>query len=70
MKIGAQNEIKNHEYHVGLTPASMLGHDALVQKGTGRSNEQYLAAGAQRAPDAATVFAESAWRRTGRAPLH
>ncbi len=68
MKIGVPKEIKNHEYRVGLTPASvreltLRGHGVLVEKGAGAaiglSDEQYLAAGAQLAPDAAAVFAES-----------
>ena len=68
MKIGVPKEIKNHEYRYGLTPASvreltLRGHGVLVQKGAGAaiglSDEQYLAAGAQLAPDAAAVFAES-----------
>jgi alanine dehydrogenase len=68
MKIGVPKEIKNHEYRVGLTPASVRelttrGHSVLVQAGAGASiglsNEQYLAAGAELAPDAATVFAKS-----------
>ncbi|MBL8414938.1 MAG: alanine dehydrogenase [Propionivibrio sp.] len=68
MKIGVPKEIKNHEYRVGLTPASVReltsrGHSVLVQAGAGTSiglsNEQYLAAGAELAPEAATVFAKS-----------
>ncbi len=68
MKIGVPKEIKNHEYRVGLTPASVReltarGHGVLVQNGAGTAiglaDEQYVAAGAQLAPDAATVFAES-----------
>ena len=64
MKIGVPKEIKNHEYRVGLTPASvreltLRGHGVLVEKGAGAaiglSDEQYLAAGAQLAPDAAAV---------------
>ena len=66
MKIGVPKEIKNHEYRVGLTPASVReltsrGHKVLVQTNAGAaiglSNEEYLAAGAELAPDAATVFA-------------
>ena len=66
MKIGVPKEIKNHEYRVGLTPASVReltsrGHKVLVQTNAGAaiglSNEVYLAAGAELAPDAATVFA-------------
>jgi len=68
MKIGVPKEIKNHEYRVGLTPASVReltsrGHSVLVQNGAGSAigltDEQYVAAGAQLAPDAAMVFAES-----------
>jgi alanine dehydrogenase len=67
MKIGCPKEIKNHEYRVGLTPASVReltqrGHSVLVQSGAGAaiglSDEMYQAAGAQLAPDAATVFAQ------------
>ena len=68
MQIGCPKEIKNHEYRVGLTPASVReltsrGHRVLVQTQAGAaiglSDEQYVAAGAQIAPDAATVFAQS-----------
>ena len=68
MKIGVPKEIKNHEYRVGLTPASVReltarGHGVLVQNGAGTAiglaDEQYLAAGARLVSDAATVFAES-----------
>ncbi|MGM9514956.1 alanine dehydrogenase [Roseateles sp. DB2] len=67
MKIGCPKEIKNHEYRVGLTPASVReltsrGHSVLVQTQAGAaiglSDEQYVAAGAQIAQDAATVFAQ------------
>lgn len=66
MLIGLPKEIKNHEYRVGLTPASVRelsahGHQVLVQTGAGAaiglSDDQYLAAGATLAPDAAQVFA-------------
>ena len=55
MKIGVPKEIKNHEYRVGLTPASVReltsrGHEVLVQTGAGVSigltDEDYVAAGA------------------------
>ena len=68
MQIGLPQEIKNHEYRVGLTPASvreltMHGHKVLVQSGAGASiglsDKLYEAAGAALAPDAATVFAQS-----------
>jgi alanine dehydrogenase len=40
MRIGVPKEIKNHEYRVGLTPASVRelaahGHQIQVQKGAG-----------------------------------
>jgi alanine dehydrogenase len=66
MQIGLPKEIKNHEYRVGLTPASVRelvahGHQVLVQTGAGAGigagDEQYVAAGATLAPDAASVFA-------------
>jgi alanine dehydrogenase len=68
MRIGLPTEIKNHEYRVGLTPASVRelsshGHDVLVQSGAGTSiglaDDEYRAAGATLANDAAEVFAES-----------
>jgi len=68
MKVGCPKEIKNHEYRVGLTPASVReltsrGHSVLVQTGAGAAigllDEHYVAAGASLAPDAATVFAQS-----------
>ena len=68
MLVGLPKEIKNHEYRVGLTPASVHelsshGHPVLVQRGAGAdiglSDAQYEAAGATLAPDAATVFAQA-----------
>lgn len=69
MHIGVPKEIKIHEYRVGLTPASVReltahGHSVLVQSGAGAaiglSDEDYRAAGATLAPDAAAVFAQAA----------
>ena len=66
MRIGLPKEIKNHEYRVGLTPASVReltahGHAVLVQTGAGAdiglSDAQYVAAGATLAATAAEVFA-------------
>ncbi len=66
MKIGVPKEIKNHEYRVGLTPASVReltsrGHEVLVQTGAGAAigltDEEYVAAGAKIAADAASIFA-------------
>ncbi len=68
MQIGLPKEIKNNEYRVGLTPASVReltahGHGVLVQTGAGASiglsDEQYVAAGATLATDAAVVFARA-----------
>jgi alanine dehydrogenase len=68
MKIGVPREIKNHEYRVGLTPASVReltarGHSVLVQNDAGLAigltNEQYLAAGARLALDAQSVYAQA-----------
>ena len=66
MHVGVPKEIKNHEYRVGLTPASVRelaahGHSVLVQSGAGASigllDEHYVAAGATLAQDGAEVFA-------------
>lgn len=65
MLIGVPTEIKNHEYRVGLTPASVReltgrGHGVLIQSGAGASigleDEQYKAAGAQIVDGADDVF--------------
>lgn len=65
MLIGVPKEIKVHEYRVGMTPSSARelvhhGHQVLVQSGAGAeigfTDEAYRAAGAQIAPDAATIF--------------
>jgi alanine dehydrogenase len=68
MLIGLPKEIKNHEYRVGLTPASVReltshGHQVLVQAGAGAAigltDEQYKAAGATLTADAKDVFAKA-----------
>lgn len=68
MRIGVPKEIKNHEYRVGLTPGGARelvshGHRVQIQSGAGMAigltDTLYLAAGAEIAPDAATVFANS-----------
>jgi alanine dehydrogenase len=68
MKIGLPKEIKNHEYRVGLVPASVReltsrGHEVLVQHnagiGIGQSDESYVSAGASILPDAASVFEQA-----------
>ncbi|ALG74170.1 alanine dehydrogenase [Azospirillum thiophilum] len=67
-RIGVPKEIKNHEYRVGLTPASVRelaadGHALLVQSGAGAeigfSDEAYRAAGARIAGSAEELFAEA-----------
>jgi alanine dehydrogenase len=68
MKVGVPKEIKNHEYRVGLTPASVReltsrGHQVLVQSGAGAaiglSDALYQAAGATLVADAHQVFAQA-----------
>jgi len=68
MLVGVPKEIKNHEYRVGLTPASVRelvahGHRVIVEKGAGSaiglSDQQYLAAGAELADRAEAVFAQA-----------
>lgn len=65
MKIGVPKEIKNHEYRVGLVPASVRelaarGHELFVETGAGAgigmSDNDYEQAGATILPDAAAVF--------------
>jgi alanine dehydrogenase len=65
MRIGVPKEIKNHEYRVGLTPASVAelvaaGHEAVVETGAGNGIDcpdgAYRKAGAEILPDAAAVF--------------
>ena len=68
MRVGVPKEIKNHEYRVGLTPASVAelvhaGHEVLVETRAGMgidfNDEAYTRVGARIAPDAAAVFAGS-----------
>ena len=77
MLIGLPKEIKNHEYRVGLTPASVReltahGHQVLVQTGAGASigllDAQYQAAGAKLAASAAEVFAAADMIVKGKEP--
>ncbi len=65
MLIGVPKEIKNHEYRVGLTPTSVRecvqnGHQVIVETnagvGIGRTDEEYVTAGAQIVKSAAEVF--------------
>jgi alanine dehydrogenase len=68
MLIGVPREIKNNEYRVGLTPASVReltshGHQVMVQRGAGApiglTDEQYVAAGAQIVEAASEIFARA-----------
>ncbi len=68
MRIGVPKEIKNHEYRVGLTPASVAelsaaGHIVNVQTGAGLgidfADSDYVAVGATILPDAPAVFGQS-----------
>lgn len=68
MKVGVPTEVKDREFRVGLTPAGVFalasgGHSVLVEAGAGLGSgiedAEYLAAGANLAPDAATVWGES-----------
>ncbi len=65
MLIGVPKEIKNHEYRVGLTPTSVRecvhsGHEVIVETaagaGIGRTDEEYVTAGATIVATAAEVF--------------
>jgi len=68
MRIGVPKEIKNHEYRVGLTPASVsdltaAGHQVVVESGAGAGidfdDADYVDAGASILPTPAHVFANA-----------
>ncbi len=68
MRVGVVKEIKVHEYRVGLTPDSArefvaAGHEVAVETGAGEgigaSDADYLAVGAEIAPSAREIFAQS-----------
>jgi len=68
MIIGVPKEIKNHEYRVGMVPASVRelvahGHSLLVETnagiGIGFTDEDYITAGASISPTASDVFAQA-----------
>jgi alanine dehydrogenase len=65
MKIGTPKEIKNHEYRVGMIPATVReltsrGHTVFIEKNAGEAiglhDELYVKAGATILPSAAEVF--------------
>lgn len=68
MLIGVPKEIKNHEYRVGLAPASVReavhhGHEVIVERnageGIGAGDEQFEAAGATIIDTAEEIFARA-----------
>lgn len=68
MLIGVPTEIKNHEYRVGLVPASVRelirhGHEVIVQSnagiGIGIENDEYTAAGATIIDSTEEIFAKA-----------
>jgi alanine dehydrogenase len=68
MKIGCPKEIKNHEYRVGLIPATVkayvdAGHSVVIQKqaglGSGILDSEFVDAGAVILDDATEVWAEA-----------
>jgi len=65
MRVGVPKEIKPDEYRVGLTPNAVReyvahGHEVIVEtnagEGAGYTDEDYVKAGAEIAPDAEAVF--------------
>ena len=68
MLIGVPKEIKNHEYRVGMTPASVrelvhAGHSVIVESlagsGIGSADSDYVAAGAKIVTTAQDVFSQA-----------
>ncbi len=68
MRVAVPREIKNNEFRVAITPAGVHdlashGHDVLIETGAGAgsgiTDEEYLAAGAQITSDPAAVWAEA-----------
>src|SRR5512141_1768963 len=65
MRIGVPTEVKDNEYRVGMVPSGVAdltldGHEILVQKGAGAgsgfSDDEYVAAGAQMVAAAEDVW--------------
>ncbi|MBT5432518.1 MAG: alanine dehydrogenase, partial [Rhodospirillaceae bacterium] len=68
MLLGVPKEIKNHEYRVGMTPASVReichhGHQVMVQKNAGREigldDKMYIKAGAEIVDGPEEIFARA-----------
>ncbi|WP_461125078.1 alanine dehydrogenase [Saccharothrix stipae] len=65
MLVGVPREVKNHEYRVAITPAGVVelvrrGHRVLIEAGAGGGSsipdDEFVAAGAEIAPDADDVW--------------
>ena len=68
MLIGVPKEIKNHEYRVGMAPASVReavthGHQVMIQsqagEGIGASDDEYRSVGAEIVEDPKDIFARA-----------
>lgn len=68
MRVGIPKEIKTKEFRVGMVPSGVselvvAGHEVLVETGAGEGigmfDEDYIAVGAEIAPDASQVFERS-----------
>lgn len=68
MRIGIPKEVKNHEYRVGMVPASVrelvrLGHEVIVERnaglGIGFDDQSYIEAGAKIIETAEEIFSQS-----------
>jgi alanine dehydrogenase len=68
MQVGVPTEVKDHEFRVAVTPAgareyARRGHQVLVQRGAGEgsgfTDAEYAAVGAELVPTAAEVFARA-----------
>ena len=68
MLIGVPKEIKNHEYRVGLTPASVgelvnHGHQVVIETNAGAAigfeNDDYLRVGAEIEDSVQQIFADA-----------
>ncbi|MFT6552523.1 MAG: alanine dehydrogenase, partial [Zhongshania marina] len=68
MQIGIPKEIKAQEYRVGLIPTAVAGlvsagHKVFIEReaglGSGYSDDEYLAAGAQISPSAAALYQDA-----------
>jgi len=68
VKIGVPTEIKDHEYRVGMIPATVVelveaGHDVLIQRGagvgSGIEDEEYVEAGAHLVDGAREIYGDA-----------